>query len=161
MTPIAGEAIRKAGRSAGLVALAMTVGLAAAEAESEIELAVVVNLQNRAQISPAELENIFLLRRRQWSDGVPIVPFNYPPGDATRNAFDRAALRMSVDEAARYWLDQRIRSGTRAPRQLGDGGLAVRLVGRLPGAIAYVPAGMVNGSVRVVARIRGGRVVPP
>jgi hypothetical protein len=126
-----------------------------------VELAVVVNAQNHAAVSAMELENIFLLRRRQWPDGTPILPFNAPPGEVHRTGFDRAALRMSADEAARYWLDLRIRSGTRAPRQLADPGLAVRLVARLKGAIAYVPVDVVDSSVRVVARVRGGKVLPP
>lgn len=126
-----------------------------------VELVVVIHPQNRASVSPAELESIFLLRRRQWPDGTSIIPFNSPSGEPHRLLFDEAALRLGPDEAARYWLDQRIRSGTRAPRHIADGGLAVRLVSRLKGAVAYVPVDLVDGSVRVVARIRGGKVLPP
>jgi hypothetical protein len=128
--------------------------------EKDIDLVVVVHPENRA-VPPSEIEQIFLLKRRQWPDGTPIVPFNHAARDANRTAFDRAVLRMSPDEAARYWLDQRIRSGIRAPRQIGDASLLVRLVGRLKGAVAYVPANAVNGSVRVIARIRGGKLLPP
>lgn len=129
--------------------------------EETVEVAVVVNPRNQASVSPLELENIFLLRRRQWPDGTTIIPFNFPPGEAHRVQFDRAVLRLTTEEAARFWLDQRIRSGTRAPRQITDAALAVRLVSRLPGAVAYVPIDDVKDSVRVVARIRGGKVLPP
>jgi hypothetical protein len=153
------------GRRAVVVAVifaaaALAPGPGGAEVPN-VDIAVVVNPQNRAAVSPAELENIFLLRTRQWPDGTPIIPFNFPPGEAHRVSFDRTALRMTTEEAARYWLDQRIRSGTRAPRQITDAALAARLVSRLKGAVAYVPINVVSDSVRVVARIRGGKVLPP
>lgn len=151
----------KPGMRAAVALLPVFAAMQVRAQGAAVELAVVVNAQNRAVVSAVELENIFLLRRRQWPDGTSILPFNASPGDAHRVAFDRAALRMSPDEAARYWLDLRIRSGTRAPRQLADPGLAVRLVGRLKGAIAYVPVDVVDGSVRVVARVRGGKILPP
>jgi hypothetical protein len=127
------------------------------------ELVVVVHPSNRvAALSAAEIESIFLLKRRRWADGTPIIPFNLTSGIAPRRLFDMTVLRMTVDDVARYWLDERIRSGTRAPRQLGDASLALRLAARVPGAIAYVPASALGAHpVRVVARIRSGRLVSP
>jgi hypothetical protein len=87
--------------------------------------------------------------------------FTYPPEAEVRRAFDGAVLRMSPEEVARFWLDQRIRGGARPPRQVPDPGLAVRLAAKLPGSIAYVPENLVNGSVKVVARIKSGKVVGP
>ena len=132
-----------------------------ATAEEVVELAVVVNAGNSSAVSAVDLENIFLLKRRQWPDGTQVIAFNGPPGEAKRRAFDSAALRLSPDEAARYWLDLRIRNGTQPPRQIGDAAVALRLAAHLKGVITYVPASMVNSSVRVVARIRRGKVLPP
>jgi hypothetical protein len=39
--------------------------------------------------------------------------------------------------------------------------LVLRLVARTPGVIAYVPASQVDGSVKVIARIRNGKVEKP
>jgi hypothetical protein len=44
---------------------------------------------------------------------------------------------------------------------VSDPALAVKLVARIPGAIAYVPAELVDRQVRVAARIRRGRVLAP
>jgi hypothetical protein len=134
----------------------------AAGAFEPLELVVVVHPDNRAALSAADLESIFLLKRRTWADGMPIVPFNLTSGIGPRRLFDRAVLHMTMDEVGRYWLGVRIRSGTRAPRQLGDGSLALRLAARVPGAIAYAPVSALDGhAVRVVARIRDGRLIAP
>jgi hypothetical protein len=143
------------------IAALLSLPIASADEEGAPELAVVVHAENRARVSPAAIEAMFLLRQRRWPDGSPVIPFTYPPGEWPRVVFDRAVFGFSQDESARYWIDQRIRNGARPPRQTGDPVLALRLTGRLKGAIAYVPASMVNDSVRVVARIRGGRVLQP
>jgi hypothetical protein len=127
-----------------------------------IDLAVVVNRAVPVQqLSASELESLFTANRRSWPDGTNVAVFSYAPEDATRHIFDLAVLKMSPEEVARFWLDQRIRGGPRPPRQVPDPALALRLVAKLPGTIAYVPESMVNNTVTVVARIKGGKVVPP
>jgi len=42
-----------------------------------------------------------------------------------------------------------------------DPALALRLVAKLPGAVAYVPDNLVNATVKVVARVANGTVVGP
>jgi hypothetical protein len=134
----------------------------AADGGAPVDLAVVVNPAVPVQrLSAAELESIFTSSRRNWPDGSSVSAFSYRPEDEVRHAFDGAVLRMSPDEVARFWLDQRVRGGSRPPRQVPDPLLAVRLTARLPGSIAYVPENLVNGSVKVVARIKSGKVVAP
>jgi hypothetical protein len=126
-----------------------------------VELVVIVQVDNHAAMSASDLEAYFLRKERHWPAGDVVVPFNFPPETAPRRTFDRAALGMSPDEVARYWLDQRIRDGGTAPREVGDATLIVKLVARLPGAIGYVPAGTAMAGVRVVARVKGGELVAP
>jgi hypothetical protein len=153
----------KVGLTVGAMVLVCSVPplVARAEDKATAELVVVVHPDNRAQLSAADIESVFLMKKRAWPDGSPIIPFNYAPGDPVRRAFERVVLRLGGDEVARYWLDQRIRSGMRAPRQIGDPSVAVRLVARVKGTIAYVPASSAGSSVRVIARIRGDKVVSP
>jgi hypothetical protein len=140
----------------------MASPLAGLPAAPSVDLAVIVNSAvSVGQLSAAELESIFTTSRRNWPDGSSVSAFSYPPEDAVRRAFDRAVLRMSADEVARFWLDQRVRGGSRPPRQVPDAALAVRLVAKLPGSIAYVPENLVNTNVKVVARIKSGKVVGP
>lgn len=125
-------------------------------------LAVVVNSAvGVSRLSASELEAIFTSSQRNWKDGSNISTFSYAPENPIRRAFDSVVLRLSPEEVARFWLDQRVRGGARPPRQVPDAAIAVRLVAKMPGSIAYVPENLVNSSVKVVARIRGGKVVEP
>jgi ABC-type phosphate transport system substrate-binding protein len=113
------------------------------------------------KLSASELEAIFSCSKKNWPDGSNISAFSYAPEDTTRRAFDSVVLRMSPDEVARFWLDQRVRGGARPPRQVPDPGLASRLTAKLPGSIAFIPESLVNPGVKVVARVRGGKVLEP
>jgi ABC-type phosphate transport system substrate-binding protein len=134
----------------------------ATAADAKENLAIIVNPGvTTAKLTASELEAIFTSSQKNWSDGSNISTFSYAPEDPIRRLFDQVVLRMSPEEAARFWLDQRVRGGARPPRQVPDAALAVRLVGKLAGSIAYVPESLVNASVKVVARVRGGKVVDP
>src|SRR6185503_19654357 len=97
---------------------------------------------------------IFLRKEMTWDNGERIIPLNASPESERRQRFDRVVLGMSPDEAARYWLDLRIRGGGTAPREVGDSVLTVKLIAKLSGTIGYVPSDMQLPGVRVVARIR-------
>jgi len=126
------------------------------------ELCVITNPRVESGfLDELELEAIFTTVRRYWSGSQAIVPFNLVPRSDERVLFDRVVLRMNPDEVGRFWLDRRVRSGPPPPRQAPDASTAARLVGRLEGAISYVPAPLVQSDVRVVARIRDGKVVRP
>lgn len=114
-----------------------------------------------AQMDAPRLEAIFSAIERGGANGKPIIAFNYPPQDKLRMEFDRVVLGMTPGEVSRYWIDQRIRGGQRPPRQIADPVLVRRLVGKLPGAIGYLPPGLVDATVRIVARIRAGKVMAP
>jgi hypothetical protein len=146
------------------------VGLVAAlahgspsRAASVPELAVIVHPSNAASsLTAVEIESIFTSSRRHWPGGSSIAAFNYEPNDPLRVAFDRAVLRMGPDEVSRFWIDQRIRGRAGPPRQVSNPRLMVRVVARLSQAIGYVPVqDLGTHGVKVVAYVRGGRVVEP
>jgi hypothetical protein len=93
---------------------------------------------------------MFTTRKQSWQNGQRIVPFNFPPKHSVRVEFDRSVLQMNPEAVARYWIDRRIRGGNPPPKQVSNARLIVRLVAKLPGAVAYVPRGLVDASVRVV-----------
>ena len=134
---------------------------ALASANEPAELVVVVNSANTIKLTSSMLENVFLRKTTNWDDGVRVIPINGLPDSERRHTFDRAALGMSPDEVARYWLDLRIRGGGTAPREVDDPIVTLKLVGRLEGAIGYVPAGAVIDGVTIVARVRGTKVILP
>lgn len=129
---------------------------------SDPSLAVIVHPDvDVRQLNDVELEAIFLTDRRYWSGTKSIIPFNEPPRSDHRVLFDRVVLRMDPDTIARFWLDRRVRSGNPPPRQAPDSMTVTRLVAKLPGAIGYAPESMVTHDVRVVARIKNGKVLAP
>jgi ABC-type phosphate transport system substrate-binding protein len=125
------------------------------------DLVVIVNAGNPDRPSAGTLEKIFLRKALTWDSGERIIALNASPESERRGRFDHVVLGMTPDEAARYWLDQRIRGGGSAPREVGDAVLTVKLVARLSGTIGYVPADIKLTGVRVVARIRNDKVLPP
>jgi hypothetical protein len=126
------------------------------------ELVVVVHPSvPRTTIDELELEAVFLTSKRFWGGSQAIMPFNLAARSEERVLFDRAVTRMEPDEVGRFWLDRRVRGGPPPPRQVPDPLTVVRLVARLEGAIGYAPVGVPLADVRVVARIRDGKVVRP
>jgi hypothetical protein len=113
------------------------------------------------RLSDLELEAIFLTERRFWSGTKPIIPFNLVAHSEERVYFDQVVLRMDPDAVARFWRDRRVRSGSPPPRQAPDPLTVLRLVAKLEGAVGYVPESTVTHDVRVVARIRNGKVQSP
>lgn len=113
------------------------------------------------RLSDTELESIFTLSNRRWEDGSKIIPFNLPSRSQTRVVFDRTVLRMEPDRVSRFWLDRRIRGQGSAPRNVPSASLMARLIAKLPGSIGYMPATTPSAGARVIARIRGGKVVAP
>jgi len=129
------------------------------------EIAVVINVDNPLRkLAPLDLYAIYTGSQRRWADGSAMVAFNFPPDTNLRTLFDWAVLKMTPDEVARFWIDQRVRGAGRPPRQVPEPTLVARLVAKLPEGIGYLPADVAAGAgreLRVVARISGGRVIDP
>lgn len=135
------------------LALAATPHAAQSDPGKAPELVVIVNADNDASPDARDLDALFRRDQQRWSGGEKVIPLNAAPDSAPRKRFDDIVLHMSADESARFWLDQRIRHGTSAPREV-DAAQAVKMVARFKGAIAYVPADVKLTGVRVVARVR-------
>lgn len=137
-------------------------GIARAAEQAPQEIAVIVHPDVKTtKLERAQLAALFTVARTQWDDGAAVIVFTHPPESPLRRAFDKAALGLDPDQVGQFWVDQRVRGGPRPPRQIQNPALTVKLVARLPGAISFVDARAVDGTVRVVARVRDGKVVNP
>jgi hypothetical protein len=142
-----------------LVMALSTLGLSAiCQADSPpITLVVIVGKDNGMNdISQNTLRNAFLGESVSDPSGKKIIPLNHPPHSSERVGFDRIVLDMSPDEAARYWIDRKIRGQSGAPRAVDSPALLRRVVARLPGALSYIRREDVDDSVKVL-RIDGKR----
>lgn len=101
-------------------------------------------------VSLAVLRRMFQGEATDYAPGKRYIPVNQAPKTTTRTQFDRAVLGMTPDEVGRFWIDRRIRDQPGPPKIVPSLDLALRLVMSLPGAIAYMPAEMVNPKVRVL-----------
>ena len=125
-------------------------------------LVVVVHKGNPAKVLTREdLRPIFQTNRTEWPDGTHAVPVNLLEDNPLRQEFDAAILGLDPDRVERYWIDRKIRGGERPPRKLSTPAAVLRVVSSDRGGVGYMAASDVNDSVRVVARISKGEVIPP
>jgi len=112
-------------------------------------IAVVVGSNSRQRgLSSDKLRRIFLALPTDDDDGHRFVPINLAQSSGVREHFDREVLNMSPEDAARYWIDQRLR-GNKPPRSASSLDMCRRAVQEMPGAISYLPLSAA-GSLRVL-----------
>lgn len=143
--------------------LLTTLGVWAQSSEAEGEsIVVIVNKANPASsLGANELRPIFQTTKMSWSTGGEAAPFNLPSDSSLRQDFDRAVLGLDPDRVARYWQDRKIRGGARGPRVLPSPNAVLAAVAATTGAIGYLNASAANGTVKVVAKIVGGKLSAP
>jgi len=125
-------------------------------------LAVIVNKGNPlSSLSQNELRPIFQTTKKSWSSGDDAVPINLPEDSPLRNDFDQAVLGLDPERVARYWTDRKVRGGARPPVRVPTTGAVLKAVAAKPGAVGYIRLSEVNNTVKVVAKISGGKLSGP
>jgi ABC-type phosphate transport system substrate-binding protein len=125
-------------------------------------LAVIVNKSNPAAVlRQNDLRPIFQTTKKAWDSGEDVVPINLLEDSPLRNDFDHVVLGLDPERVARYWTDRKVRGGARPPVRVPNTAAVLKAVASKPGAIGYVKLSEVNGSVKVVAKISGGKLSPP
>lgn len=135
----------------GMAAAALLIGERSARADGNTRLQLITAKNNA--IRDLDLGDLRAAYRgkKVTVAGLKLVPFNHPPGAPDRIAFDRIVLGMTPEEVGRYWIDQRIRGGDAPPRTIDSVSLLVRVIGALPGALAYVREGFTSPELKVVS----------
>jgi hypothetical protein len=132
-----------------VVFVALSIGAATSSATTS--LVPIVSASSRlTDIDANDLRRVFLGYAQTDPDGRTLIPLNHPPGAAARARFDRVLLGFAPDDAAKYWVDQRIRGAKLPPRTASPEYLLQRVVAKLPGAISYVSAGSLIPGVRAL-----------
>ena len=151
-------------RNLALIPLLALLGLIwpnSSEAGGEV-LAVIVNKANPASsLSQTELRPIFQTTKKVWGSGEDAIPINLPEDSPLRNDFDQVVLGLDPERVARYWTDRKVRGGARPPVRVPSTAAVLRAVASKVGAVGYVRLSEVNNSVKVVAKISGGRLTGP
>ena len=75
--------------------------------------------------------------------------------------FDQVVLGLDPERVALYWTDRKVRGGARPPLRVPNSAAVLKAVAAKPGAVGYVRLTEVNPTVRVVAKISGGKLTGP
>lgn len=134
--------------------LLLVVGLVTAA--DERTLAVVVHPSRPDRPSRADLERIYLRKRRFWDDGSPIVPLNRTAGTAERAAFSHTIFAKDAAQLETYWNEQYFH-GVFPPAVVSSPEAMRRYVATDRNAIGYLWSDEVTETVRVVLTLPADR----
>ena len=138
---------------------AVPAASSAAPAATDDALAIIVNQTNPVDdLSLNELRTVFLGERSHWPNGRRITLVMMDPGLAERRAVLRDVCRMNETEFSRHFL-QGLFTGEVfvSPKTLSTPVGVKKFVFNVPGAIGYLRASDVDGTVKVI-KVNGHRV---
>ncbi len=115
-------------------------------------LVVIVHPERTTKIGLPEIAQIYLKQRRFWRDGALILPVNREAKSGPRESFSQAVFGAESRSLIAYWNREYFR-GVLPPITLASDIAVRRFVATEPRAIGYIPADLVDDSVRVAFRI--------
>ncbi|HJQ26644.1 MAG TPA: hypothetical protein VKA60_22195 [Blastocatellia bacterium] len=120
------------------------------------DLAIIVNKANPIEaLTLAELRNVFLAERSRWPNGRRVTITMLDIGNPEREVVLRTVYRMREADFNRTFLRARFTGeATEEPKLLASPNNMVRFIFNAPGAIGYVRASSLDGSVKAL-RIDG------
>ena len=134
------------------VILTAMILLACAVTAAQAQVAVIVNKSvGVSALTTSELQDIYTLSTKEWKSGGKITVFDLKV-DAVKDKF-YAHLGKSSADLRKAWMRVQLSGEGKAPEVLGSDDEVVERVGATAGAIGFVTADMVKGSVKVVATI--------
>lgn len=140
-----------------LVGVGAGVGPRFARASDRDSLAVVVARNSPLrELSQFELKKLYLGSKLTNPSGKPIMPLNQVTQSPDRVAFDALVLGMTPEEAAKYWIDRKIRGQSGAPEGVRSDELLQRIIMQREHSVAYVRVDQLLEGVRVIS-IDGAR----
>jgi hypothetical protein len=134
----------------------------AAPRASATDVALVVHPQNEvSDVSWREVVAIFKEEQQHWKAGEKIYLIMQEAGTPERVLVLRRIYHMSEVELKRFWLEKLFRGEITAfPHVVASSTAAKRIVAKAPNALAFIDAGAVDATVKVL-RIDGRRPGEP
>jgi ABC-type phosphate transport system substrate-binding protein len=131
------------GRIAVLMPLLMLAPL------TEAGVAVIVNPANAASLSEDDVQRLFLGKTKSFPGGAEATPVDNKTA-ASREAFNQALLGKNESQVKAYWSQLVFTGKGTPPKELDNDAAVKAFVAANPGAIGYIDAGQVDGSVKAV-----------
>ncbi|MFN4292101.1 MAG: phosphate ABC transporter substrate-binding protein [Permianibacter sp.] len=121
-------------------------------AAAQAEVAVIVNPGNGASLSAEDVQRLFLGKLKSFPGGGEATPVNQKEGQPAREQFNQAVLNKSESQLKAYWSQLVFTGKGTPPKELDNDDAIKALVASTPGAIGYIDAAKVDGSVKVVLK---------
>ena len=121
-------------------------------AVAQAEVAVIVNPGNGASLSSEDVQRLFLGKLKSFPGGGEATPVNQKEGQPAREQFNQAVLNKSESQLKAYWSQLVFTGKGTPPKELDNDDAIKTLVASTPGAIGYIDAAKVDGSVKVVLK---------
>ncbi|MSV28299.1 MAG: hypothetical protein EXQ52_06085 [Bryobacterales bacterium] len=138
-----------------ILAICIQGGLLLASAggqQSGAPFAIIVNKVNRYDsLNRAKLGYIFLGKISRWPWGAEVVPVDVRGNPPARAVFVKSILKTTVEDLNAYWIDQKMTRNADPPMRVADWAAVKHMVAAKPGAVGFIPADMVDGTVKVLA----------
>jgi ABC-type phosphate transport system substrate-binding protein len=115
------------------------------------DVAVIVHPSNGDALDKDSISRLFLNKMKSFPNGTNAVPLALAEGQAATDEFNGKVLSKSASQLTAFWSKLVFTGKGQPPKALGSDAEVVSAVAADPGAIGYVDAGSVDGSVRVVA----------
>lgn len=132
--------------------LAELAGSEGAAPGKEEALAIIINTNNPLEsLTFEELRKLCLAERKHWATGRKVTLALREPGQPEREAVLTQICQMTESEFNKHFLQGSFTGNVdTAPKELASANVVCRFVFNVPGAIGFVRASEVTGSVKVL-----------
>ena len=101
-------------------------------------------------LSRSKVSYLFLRKVSRWPWGAEVAALDLSGDEPIHRDFVQKVLRLSEEQLAEYWIDQRATRGVSPPIQVRDAAAAKLWVAARPGGIAYIPSSALDSTVKAI-----------
>lgn len=133
--------------------MALLAALFTASVAAHAEVVVVMaSNSNISSLSQAQVSQIFLAKSLALPGGGSATPIDQDEGAAARNDFYSQVAGKDAAQMKAYWSQLMFTGKAQRPKKVSGDAAVKAAVASTPGAIGYINASAVDGSVKVVLR---------
>jgi len=121
---------------------------------TQAQVAVIANKSvSESSVSMSKLTDIYFLRAKAWGNGSSIVPVTLKSDNETVQKLFSAMGKSSM-EMKKLWMKLQLTGEGQPPVGVGSEEEVLSKVASTPGAIGFISADKVNGSIKVLLTIK-------
>lgn len=112
-------------------------------------IVVIVNAENKQQLSEQQIKNIYADIVTQWQNGKKIAVYNLHADEPAREAFSQKVFGESAQKLVLAESNRKITNTIKNPSKTKSARLVAKMVSRDPNAIGYIPMSALKDAARV------------